>query len=134
MSDDSKLPAKVPVEVLPAKVGSRLTGRELEIVAQAAADVGHIVKDLVSIARIRAEARGQVEHTDSVTRQLEAKVAGEISKIIEQRGTLLARGQVATAILREIVPVLKAIPDIDSETRKSVVDSLKGIMELVVKS
>lgn len=105
----------------------------IEAGSKMVSDAGEIVKDLVAIAKIRAEAGADVARIEASTRHLVASVRSEIDRLAQLEKNTKTRGQVVTDIIRQITLAMETIPDLDYASRHALIDQLRWLAEAALK-
>jgi len=117
--------------------GSGLTEAQVNQIviagSKAVGDLGEIVKDVVAIFRIRNETAGAVECLDAQTRQIVVSAKAEIDRLVQSENHTRTRGQVVVDIVKMLPAALDAIPDVDSDSRRALIDSLRWLVEAATK-
>ncbi|WP_442809186.1 hypothetical protein [Trinickia soli] len=140
MSEDSMdLPTrgatKLPVARSEAltKQRSGLTERHVDVLVDSGANLlacaGSIAKDLVEIARIRAESEAEVERIEARSRAIREAFRAEVDRLGAMRDIIGSRGDAAAKLIRE---VLTHIPESDQVSRQRAIEMLTKMIDSVV--
>lgn len=109
-----------------------LTGQQLDKVLDSIPDAIGIVRGLVDIARIRAEAQGSVDIIEAETDKIVQTTRVEIDRIRQTGEHIRTRGEVVSRIIRDFTGALSSLPDFDSQARLALIESLRDVLKLAV--
>jgi len=98
-----------------------------------AGDMGEIAKDVVAIYRIRSEAGADVARVEAATRHVVASARAEIDRLAQRESHTRTRGQVVVEVIQAVTATIRVIPEMDSASRHSLIDSLRWLVEAAVK-
>lgn len=114
----------------------KLTEGQVDTVIQAgvkaADDFGAIVKDLVSIYKIKQQSEADIALIDAETKKIVQSVRAEIDRQVQQGQTIRTRGQAAIDIIAQITSAIKSMPDLDTVSRHKLIDSICPLVQLAV--
>lgn len=146
MGDVLDLPVKRENSVVKTKSGTQVHLTETHVDAivtggtKAVSDFGEVAKgvigiaqSLVGIARLKEEARIDVERIDAQTRSAVQSVRAEIDRLVKAGDVVRTKGQVAVQVIMELTAAIKSIPEGDDRSRQSLVDQMRLIVELALK-
>lgn len=118
--------------------GIQITGQQLDqiidIGAKAVPEIMNTIKEITNIIRIKEQSKADVNRIDSETRKAVAIARSEIERLRQVGDNIRTKGQVVSDIIRNVTEMLKNIPDVDSNSRMTLIDTLSTILELAVKS
>lgn len=110
----------------------KITQKHVDQVVGAAArvlpDLSHIAKDLVAIARIRQQADADVRVIEAETEKIRVRAQAEIERLVQVDQNMRTRAQAAIAVLAQLKQLLETIPDIDTESRRSLIGLLPSLV------
>ena len=115
----------------------QLSGQQLDqifdIGSKAVPEIMNTIKEITNIIRIKEQGKVDVNRIESETLKAVAIARGEIEKLRQIGDNIRTRGQVVSDIVRNVTEMLKTIPDLDSNSRIALIDSLSTILEIAVR-
>ncbi len=138
---DLDLPARVvtgvPVRIektsSPTALTEKQVDRVIDISGEAVAHFADIAKSLVDIHRIKTQANADVARVEANTRAVVERIRAEIEKMAEEREALRTRGQISVDVIAGVTRALERIPDVDTGSRKALIDTIPRVVELAFK-
>ena len=104
----------------------------IEARARAIGDMGQIVKDVVAIIRIRQQADADVRLIEADTQKIVASTRAEIDRLVQVDKNVQTRGEVAVRVIATVTELLKHIPEVDVDSRRQLIDSLRWLVEAAI--
>jgi len=106
--------------------------RVIDISGQVIGDFGEIAKSLVEIYKMRTQGEIAVEIIEADTRSVVDRIRAQIEQMSAERVNIQARGQVTVDVINGVTKALERIPDVDTQSRKALIDQIHKLVELAV--
>lgn len=116
---------------------SRIADKQRDVIvkagARAAADVGHMAKDIVAIVKIREQAGADVARINAETERVVRATRAEIDRLVQVGKNLESAGDVAVRIIDSVARLIQTMPESDGVSRGKAIDALRDVVAAALR-